>query len=119
MTGSEPPMTPSAPPPGAALGNSYGLVFGLLGGLVAGFAVSLLSMLNGFMACAHDVALGVGELGVIAGLLALAWYLLFRVKALSFTLGLLRGLALGLVVPMIIPWPCSLGWQGVASLVCR
>jgi uncharacterized membrane protein YedE/YeeE len=38
---------------------------------------------------------------------ALAWYMFFRSKARGFVAGLLRGAAIGMLIVVLVPWPCS------------
>jgi hypothetical protein len=95
-----------------ALGGVFGSIFG-----AAVFIMSQIGTPSGGT-CVRNVPAGLGELAVVAAVLAGAWYLDFRVKGGSFGLGFIRGLTTSAGLMALIPWPCSLGFWGFQNLTC-
>lgn len=117
-------MTPRPERPSSAnTGDTVGLFVGAFLGLIASVVISVVLALSGYMSSPGSGCAGVGvgliALALVAGFLALAWYLVFRLTARSFVAGFARGFVAVLALLMLIPWPCSLGWMGVAALSCR
>ena len=101
------------------VGHSYGVAFGAVLGIFGGLWIGLFALYGaGEQGCARNYQTGIIELAAIFALMLAAWLLLFRAKGSSFTLGLLRGSAVGLFAASVAPWPCSLGWWAVAKMVC-
>ena len=113
-------VTPEPPASGSGRGQDIGgLVIGAIAGLMIGIMISTYTILTasaGGTSCSGGPAGGIIELLIIGGVLALAWYLIFRVKAKSFGISFLRAASFAVGVMLIIPWPCSLGWAAFSNV---
>ena len=116
-------MAEVTPPPrqrpstAMSVGVALGVVLGSLVGVLIGVVIVVGSI--GQSGCRRNIPAGLVELAIVAAVLFLPWYMFFRVKADSFWVGLLRGFSFALGIFMVIPWPCSVGFEGVANLVCH
>jgi hypothetical protein len=111
------------PPQGSSTAHTVGVAIGVVVGVLGsifGAAVFILSQIGypSGSTCVRNLPVGLGELAVVAIVLAGAWYLDFRVKGSSFGLGFARGLATGAGLMALIPWPCSVGFWAVQNLTC-
>jgi len=105
-------VTPPGPPQrenataGFAVGAIVTMVVGAVVSIV-GFAALLFGPGSDKVPCAQAY----GESGVllVIALLsgALAWYMFFRNKSRGFGAGFLRGMAIGALLVVLVPWPCS------------
>ncbi len=102
----------NSPGPPRESGSASGFAFGAILIMVIGAVISIL----GFAAVAWnsgDVpcrqAYGEAGLLLVIALIsaALAWYMFFRNKSRGFGPGFLRGIAIGALVVVLVPWPCS------------
>jgi membrane protease YdiL (CAAX protease family) len=103
-------MNPPAPPKQDRTATGFAI------GAILTMAVGAVISIAGFLAVAFNAstepcgqAYGQAALLLIVALpaAALAWYLLFRNKARGFGPGFLRGAVIGVLLVVVVPWPCS------------
>jgi hypothetical protein len=87
----------------------------VVGGILTLFVGGIFSVFLGLAGMFGNTKVSCGQaygegatLLVIALLFAgLAWYSVFRNKSRDFGMGFLRGIAIGALVVLLVPWPCS------------
>ena len=104
---------------GAALGGVTGVVVGISAGIVAFFSNPLVTGAAGRPCPSGGLWLGLGELAALAAMLFATWKLI-RLRRVGLLISFARWFLAFLAVFSILPWPCSLGWTSVQTLVvCR
>ena len=79
----------------------------IVGAVISIFGFAAVASSSGDVPCRQ--AYGEGGLLFVIALVsaALAWYMFFRNKSRGFGAGFVRGIAIGALLVVLVPWPCS------------
>jgi membrane protease YdiL (CAAX protease family) len=105
-------MNPTEPPQqrGTAGGFLFGAIFIMvIGAVLSIFGFAAIALGGGLEKIPCRQAYGEGGVLLLIALIAaaLAWVAFFRIKTGGFGLGFLRGIAIGALLVVLVPWPCS------------